>query len=415
MTAVGVIVEYNPFHNGHKWHLEMARRKTGCSHIIGIMSGNFVQRGEPAIFDKWKRAEMAVKEGIDLVIELPAVFAVRSAQHFAEGGVRLLASLGIVSHLCFGAECTDINLLKAMAEVSDRPETIHKIQSLMKDGVTYAAALATIIKDHCRLSEDEITLPNNILAVEYIKAIKKYAPYLIPTAISRVKANYHDTDITSSIASATAVRQSILANQTITSLVAQALPAGSLSIARQCLHDGRGPVTFPSLEKIILARLRMLTIKELESLPEVTEGLHNKIHSSALDAINIKDLLSLVKSKRYPFTRLQRILIHASLGTTKNIIAEFDERGPLYARILAFNSNGRQLLKYLNLTSKIPIIIKTAVYLNSKQRASQELSQLKHMLSIDTIASDMYFLGMPNAIWNRGGWDFRLSPLYIRD
>lgn len=391
----------------------MAKEKTGCSYVIGIMSGNFVQRGEPALFDKWKRAEMAVKAGVDLVIELPTVFAVRSAQFFAEGGVRLLASLGLVSHLCFGAECADLEVLQAMANTGSNPENIDKMQLLMKNGTTYAAALGAVIKEHSGVPIDTIAAPNNILAIEYIKAIKKYAPQLTPVAISRIYANYHDLNITAPIASATALRYEILAKKAVSHDVAKAISQEGALIINQCLQEGRGPITFSSLEKIILARLRMLTIRELENLPEVTEGLHNKIHKEALKATNIKELLSLIKSRRYPYTRLQRILIHALLGIKKADIIAFDQTGPLYAKILAFNTNGRYLLKELNKAAQIPTVVKTAAYLNSKQRASSELSSLQQMLAIDTIASDIYFLGMPNAKWNCGGWDFRLSPLYI--
>lgn len=413
MNTVGLIVEYNPFHNGHQWHIERARQATGCKYVIGVMSGNFVQRGEPAVFDKWKRAEMAVKSGVDLIIELPTVFAVRSAQFFAEGAVRLLSSLGLVTHLCFGAESPDIQTLNIMADASSNEQNIAKMQLLMKDGISYAAALGSVIEKQCSIQLESIASPNNILAVEYLKAIRKFAPQLIPMPILRKHSRYHDTEINAPLASATAVRREIITKRTITTKAEQAMPQDTAKIVGQCLNEGRGPVTFSALEKPILAQLRLLTLKQIEDLPEVSEGLHNKISDAVLKATSIEQLLTIIKSRRYPYTRLQRILIHALVGITKTDISTFDETGPLYARVLAFNACGRQILKKMTETASIPSIIKTAAHLNSKQRSIGNLTPFERMLAIDTLATDLYVLGMPNPNLSHGGWDFRCSPQYI--
>lgn len=413
MNAVGVIVEYNPFHNGHKLHIEMAKKKSGCSHVVGVMSGNFLQRGEPAIFDKWKRAEMAVAAGVDLVIELPAVFAVRSAQFFAEGGVRLLNSLGIITHICFGAEYANIEILRTVATAMRSPKAIEKMLLLMKEGLPYAGALGAVVEEFCNVPANVISSPNNILAIEYLKAISTFAPHLQPIAINRISSGYHDHTINTPLASATAIRCEILDSMIINETSAAALPKTSVNIASECLHEGRGPVTLASLSSMIMARLRTMSLHELAALPDVSEGLHYKICESALKAANVNELLALIKSRRYPYTRLQRILIHALLGTKKAALDSFTQMGPLYARVLAFNTGGRMLLKSMNHLAKIPTIIKTASYLNSKQRSSGELTPLQTMLGIDTLTSDLYVLGLPNSNWNSGGWDFRLSPIYI--
>ncbi|MPM17146.1 hypothetical protein SDC9_63531 [bioreactor metagenome] len=413
MNAVGLIVEYNPFHNGHKWHIEKAKQETGCKYVIGVMSGNFVQRGEPAIFDKWKRAEMAVTAGVDLIIELPTVFAVRSAQFFAEGAVRLLSSLGLVTHLCFGAECSDLETLNTLAHVSSSEQTIEKMQLLMKNGISYASALAAVIEQQCAIPLESIAAPNNILAIEYLKALKKYDLQITPVPIRRRHANYHDTEINAPYASATAIRREITAKLAITTDAGQAMSQETAQIAHQCLKEGRGPVTYSALEKLILARVRLLDLAELATLPDVAEGLHYKISEAALRAVNIQQFLTMIKSRRYPYTRLQRIIIHALIGTTQTDLYTFDQTGPLYARVLAFNENGRYMLKKMTETATIPKIIKTSVRLNSKQRSSGNLSPLERMLAIDTLASDIYVLGMPNPNLSYGGWDFRLSPQYI--
>jgi predicted nucleotidyltransferase len=413
MQAVGVIVEYNPFHNGHKWHINAAKKKSGCPFVIGVMSGNFVQRGEPAIFDKWKRAEMAIRGGVDLIIELPTVFAVRSAQYFATGGIRLLQSLGIVSHICFGAEHADLTMLKKIAAAADDLKTIDDMHMNLKLGNTYAAALGQALEKQYSLSPDLITSSNNILAVEYIRAIQKFAPNQIPIVISRQHSKYNDTCITTPFASATSIRQAIIKNMKITNELKLALPDTTLHILQHLFEEERGPVTLCNLSAIILAQLRTTSLKKLEQLPNVSEGLHYKIRDSSLKVANIQQLFSQLKSKRYTYTRLQRIIIHALLGTTQSQLVSFDEQGPQYARILAFNQNGRLLLKQIEQSSAIPIITKTTHYLNSKQRDKENLTLLQRMLSVDTVASDIYSLGMPPSKWNMGAWDFRYPALYI--
>lgn len=412
MTAVGMIVEYNPFHNGHKWHLDSAKNQTGCSCSIAVMSGNYMQRGEPAMFDKWARAQMAVLAGVDLVIELPVTSAVRSAQFFAEGGVRLLNSLGVVSHLCFGAECANLESLNEIANATTKPETIDNIKELMKNGISYAAALEKSINKICDVSQDLIKSPNNILAVEYLKALNKFAPNIQPIVVERRQSNYHDKYIDSPFASATAIRTEILNKSIDWNKIERAVPETTLKFIKQLLNNNSGPITPYVMSNLILAKIRTLSLRDIESLPEVSEGLQYKIHECSLNANSYENFLDLIKSKRYPRTRLQRIAIHALLGITKTSLSLFDERGPLYARILAFNEQGRGLLKKINQIASIPTIIKTTDFLNSKQRSSGILSPLQSMLAIDTIASDIFVLGIPEASLRSGGWDFRRSPIY---
>jgi predicted nucleotidyltransferase len=413
MKAVGVIVEYNPFHNGHKWHLNEAKKISGCPFVIGVMSGNFVQRGEPAIFDKWKRAEMAIRGGVDLIIELPAVFAVRSAQYFAAGGIRLLNSLGVVSHICFGAEDADLSILKKIATATDDIKVINDMQLNLKSGKNYAAALGQALEKFYSISPDIITASNNILAIEYLRAIEKFAPAQIPIAVTRQQSKYNDTTITTAFASATAIRQALIDTMMITEELKLALPSTTLHLLENILENKCGPVTLSTLSNIILAQLRITDLKKLEQLPTVSEGLHYKLRDCSLLAANTEQLISLLKSKRYTYTRLQRILIHALLGTTQAALANFDEQGPLYARVLAFNRNGRILLKQMAHQSMIPSITKTTHYLSSKQRDMDNLTPLQQMLSVDTLSSDIYSLGMPPSNWTAGGWDFRYPPLYI--
>lgn len=413
MQAVGIIAEYNPFHNGHKWQLDEARKQSGCPFVVGVMSGNFMQRGEPAIFDKWKRAEMAIRGGADLIIELPAVFAVRSAQYFATGGIRLLNSLGIVSHLCFGAEHADVTLLSNIATSVADAEVIKELHLHLQAGNTYAAALGKALQHKHHIPLDIIASPNNILAVEYLRAMEKFAPQLIPVPVTRQQSQYRDTNMTWPFASATAIRHALLQSMSITHEISSAIPQSTVTIINNLLAEQRGPVTFDNLSNVILAQIRTASLEKLAQLPSVSEGLHYKLRDSALRSANINQLFSLLKSKRYPYTRLQRIIIHLLLGTNQTQLASFDETGPRYARILAFNQQGRLLLKHMNQHSTIPIITKTTHFLHSNERDQSDRTPLQDMLAIDTVASDIYALGMPSSNWNVGAWDFRFPPLFI--
>lgn len=416
MQAVGLIVEYNPFHNGHQWHVQQAKKLSGCPAAIGVMSGNFVQRGEPSIFDKWTRAEMAVLGGVDLVLELPVMFAVRSAQFFAAGAVRLLSSLGVVKKICFGAENAEQEQFEKVTLAMEHPQFNIKLRQQLQAGYPYAAALGKTIEKECGMNAAVINSPNNILAVEYFRAIRKYAPNLMPIIIDRHQSGYHDREITSSFASATAIRQALLSNDpAVKKKIQEALPKTSFELILSRLNEQCGPVTMDSFSKMALYKLRSLSPEDLQKLPDVGEGLENRIYNCALQTGNIQEFYCLLKSKRYTMTRLQRMVIHALLGLKKAEVTQADKNGPLYARVLAFNQQGRTILKTLTDTASIPVINKAAVFLNSKQLRDcrENLSPLQNMLAADIFASDVYTLGMPISRWASGGWDFRHSPIYI--
>ena len=411
MKIAGIIAEYNPFHNGHALHIAMTRRNTGCSHPVAAMSGHFVQRGEAAIFDKWSRAEMAVRGGADLIIELPCIFSVRSAQYFATGGVRLLAALG-ATYLSFGAEQADLTELGKAAYAVDDPLFGQIFTRHITEGVTYAKALAATISEQTGLTEQLVGAPNNILAIEYLRAIKKWAPAIAPVAIPRMEAEYHDPVIQGTIASATAIRLAMITEIRLSEKIRQAVPFATYEKVAQLLDDRKGPITHSSFEAIMLAKLRSTPLITLENLPDVTEGLHHKIATASLHATNMEHFFTLLQSKRYPRTRLQRIVIHALLGTTKNDLAKHDATGPLYARILAFNDKGRELLRHYR--GACPLLLKTTSLLSSKQRNSATLTAAQKMLALDTQATDLFTLAMPGHHWRYGGWDFLRSPVYVK-
>ncbi|MDR7865394.1 MAG: nucleotidyltransferase family protein [Sporomusaceae bacterium] len=410
MRAVGIVAEYNPFHNGHRFHVEETRRQAGDAAIVAVMSGNFVQRGEPALFDKWTRAEMAVLGGVDVVLELPAAFAVRSAQFFAAGAVRLLASLGVVDRLSFGAEHPDLGALRRLAAAIDDEAVRTVMRERLDAGETYAAALGRSLAAASGLPPAMVASPNNILAVEYLRAIGRYAPAIVPCPVARRAAHYHDRVVAGEIASATAVRWALLGGRSEEAY--GALPVACREVAERCLAAGRGPVAWGDLALVLLAALRRASVAELAELPDVSEGLEFKLKAAG-GAGSLEELWSILKSKRYSLTRLQRMMVHALLLTRRAEVAAWDESGPLYARVLAFGERGRSLLRTVARRATVPVVTKTTHFLHGRELYGSELTPLQGMLALDSLATDVYSLGMPIPEWRRGGRDFRQSPLYV--
>lgn len=412
MHVNGIVAEYNPFHNGHLYHLEQSRKFSGINRTICVMSGNFTQRGDAAILDKWARAAIAVQAGVDLVIELPVVFAVRSAQNFALGALRLLDSLGIVKTLCFGAEHANYALLNEAAQISVSAEFKESLRKNLKLGQSYAAALSAALTESNSIPLHILSAPNNILGIEYLKAIQQNSSKIQPIILQRNMANHHDEQISSSIASATAIRNQLKNPLLDFSLLEKVIPACSYQAISSIYTNQSSFPDMHHLNTAILTILRTIKINELSQITGISEGLEYKFLDAALKSKTMYELLVRTKSKRYPLSRLQRILIHCLLGTNKKAIENFDQTGPLYARVLAFNTCGRTMLKELKSTSSIPIITKITDYLNTATRNRDAQTSLKKMLAIDTYATDIYSLCFAEN--RQGALDFTHSPIYIK-
>ncbi len=414
MRATGIIAEYNPFHNGHAYQAAQARQLSHADAVIAVMSGHFTQRGEITLIDKWHRAQTAILSGVDLVLELPAVFAVRSAQYFAAGGVRLLNSLGIVGHLSFGAEVAEMDLLKAAAIGMSDPMVVQALKQGLRSGKTYAAALAQALVIARHTTRDFIISPNNILAVEYLRAIGQYAPCMQPLPVSRIGSGYHDRELADAFSSATSIRQEIYQRAGLSQALCQTMPLATVSTLIDLLKEGTAPAKLSCLDNVILSKLRRIPQDQLFQTPEVSEGLENRLRRVALQTGSAEELLTLLKTKRYPFSRLQRILIHLLLGTQSSQINEFDTTGPLYARVLAMNEQGQAALRAISRRGTVPIITKTTSSLNSRTYHSRNLTPLQTMLAIDITATDLFTLCLPNPEKRQGGLDFRRSAIHCR-
>ena len=403
MKIVGLVTEYNPFHNGHLHHLKSSLEKTGATHSIAIMSGQFLQRGVPALVDKWQRAQMAVEAGIDLVIELPVMYATGSAEYFAEGAVAHLDALGCVDSLCFGSESGSIDGLQTIAQVliDEPPEFKHILKENLQKGLPYPTARSLALVNYIQDETIEALAasPNNILGIEYIKAILRLNSTITPHTVTRLQAGYHSTELQGNICSATAIRNHLVtSNRPIEELEAfmpqtsyKAIYSANMSEQYSTLNDYYSYLRY---------RIHTMSLEELRAIKDVGEGLENLIKASIKKADNIIDFIDLVKSKRYTQTRIQRILIHILLSIKAT---DYPQQAQAhYIRILAMNNKGKEILSSIRKTCETPIIT-TLSKLNSSD------SQLHKVLDQDILATDIY---MMNTRWNKAeyGLDYTTIP-----
>lgn len=392
MKICGIVAEYNPFHNGHGYHIRQTKKLTNCDTVIAVMSGNFIQRGVPALFDKWTRARMAIENDVDLVIELPTCYATSSAEYFAHGAIGILDALNCVEYLSFGSRYHDIEMLKRIASVlHNEPDQYKQLfQKELKKGISFPYARSNALKEFLKKEYDEKKLeavlldPNNILGIEYLKALLTYDSPITPCVIERIGGDYHSTNIVGNICSATGIREMLSSGNQ--SHLPDVVPGETLQILQEELTLGKAPMTLDAFESEILFLLRTLAPEELASISDVTEGLEHLMKKATLDSFTLQALLEKMKSKRYTQTRIQRILLHMLLGIKTTMLQEQKEF-PQYARVLAFSEKGEKLIPELMKTSKIPIVTSVAPFLKKATPAQKE------MLELDIRATNLYTLG----------------------
>lgn len=405
--VLGIIAEYNPFHNGHLYHLETSKKVTGAEYTIAIISGHFTQRGSTSIIDKWSKTKMALNNNIDLVIELPTIYSISSAENFADGAIKILNSLGIVDYLSFGSETSDIDILKDISDILYNEPSDYKkllIDELNK-GLSFPKARENALLKYIKITSslakfdikkyiDILSSPNNILGIEYLKALKKYNSNIKPVCVKRNGSDYNSTDISvqknnnlNSIGSATAIRELIKSKnyEAIKSLV----PSSSYSILTNCLNDGCIIPDLNVFEKEIIYILRKMSIDEIANLPDVSEGLEFSIKKAANSCNTINELLDIIKSKRYTVTRLQRIFLYALLGISKKDMEISKKIEKPYVRILGFNENGKKLVSEIALKNPdIALITSVKKFVDSNSN-----NDLKLLLDKDLFATDVYSIG----------------------
>ena len=376
MRIFGIVAEYNPFHNGHLYQIQETRRK-GASHIIAVMSGNYVQRGDVAIIDKFKRAELAVKCGVDMVIELPTPYALSSAEFFANGAISILSSLGCVDGISFGSECGDINALKDTAIAVNSLTNSNELKLLLKDGNSYPSAIQMLTKNKYGENISGIlSHPNNLLGIEYLKAIRNLNSDFDVVTIKR-KSVHHDSNIPSEkMASASFIRNTVLNNNFDENFVPREVNEAIK------IYQNKGNISdINNFNQIMLYKLRTMSIENISKIPDVSQGLENRIFSCIKSANSIEELMFLIKTKRYPMAKIRRILLLALL----DIDNSYMKIRPPYARILAVNSKGCEILRIAKDSSEIPVS-------TSLLKLSKFSDETRKFCECEAKATDIYAL-----------------------
>lgn len=403
MKVVGIVTEYNPFHKGHKFHIDEAKRITGADYVIAVMSGDFVQRGAPAIINKYDRTLMALNNGVDLLLELPACYATASAQYFALGAVALLNSLGIVDYICFGSECGDISALSRAASLFHKPsESFQNIlYSYIREGYTYPAARAKATEQILTSDEEDekssnndsdnimklISEPNNILGIEYLRALLQLDSSIKPFTIKRYKAPYHESIINhNSISSATAIRCILEKAEGLSDLSSlnSSIPKNIIDYFIEN-HYSTYPITLEDFSSIIKYKLMSETSLELSKHQDLSSDIADRIKNIDICNQSVTDLAQSIKTKNITLSRVNRALIHVLLNIKSASFSEYkDDDIIYYARVLGIKKEASHLVRKIKKYERLPVITKVAA-------ANKQLSPLGlQMLNQDIFATHLY-------------------------
>lgn len=380
MKILGIIAEYNPFHNGHMYHIEKAKEKIKPDYIIVLMSGSFTEQGNVGIYNKFDRANLALECGADAVIELPTIYAVSSAENFASGAVKILNDMGIITHIAFGSECKNIKILDnvAIKYINFKERIVSETKKIMKSGLSSVSARDMVLKSILTNHEyNEISGSNNILAIEYLMALKTLNSRIQPVLIERVGIDHIDeqTPLNSSFASATSIR-ALLSKNNINDLK-KFVPENTFKLFQT--NKALNNEDFYSLLKYEILKLNK---SELKNIYEVAEGLENKIYDALKISDTYKELVENIKSKRYSLGRIKRILIYILLGITKEKYKMLQEVS--YVRLLKIKEDKTNLLSIISKATNIPLITK----INDDLFKELEIN-ISDSLKLDMLATDI--------------------------
>lgn len=393
----GIVAEFNPFHNGHAALAAHARRG-GATGLVAVMSGNFVQRGSPAVTDKRVRAEAALRCGVDLVLELPLPYAVAPAQRFACGAVELLAATGRVDGLLFGSECGDVRALRVLAEAVDAPTLQPGLRAQLAKGNTFARARERALA--AELGDEQAALlanPNNALAVEYLRAAGQlgWQPEVI--TLQRLGAAHDSGEAWGEYASASMLRL----HAGDFALLGRYVPPLAAEVYARAFVAGLYPADPSRLETAILARLRGLTLPELAELPDLSEGIENRLYSAIRGAPTLSALESALKTKRYTMARVRRLIFSAFLGVTHRDA----HTSPPYIRVLGFTPRGREILSAMKGVSKLPVS-------QSLARLRERGGACERFAALEELATDLYALALPRP--PGCGYEYLASAVFLK-
>lgn len=400
MQAVGIVVEYNPFHNGHLHHVQEAKRTTNSDVAVAIMSGQFLQRGEPALVDKWHRTKMALASGVDVVVELPYIFSTAQANQFAAGAVKILHAMQC-STLAFGSEQGSIApFLNSFHLIeNNRNQYNRTIKEQIQLGKSYPQALFFAyeqLKQQHPNSYIDLAQPNNILGFHYVEAIQHMNSPMQPTTIQRIAAGYHDSiDIHQKIASATGIRKALFSGMSLAE-VSQFLPAASVEQLVQWQQTHQKFAAWETFWPLVKYAILRHTPAQLRQYADVAEGLENSLIKHASYSNSFSEFMNALKSKRYTWTRLQRMITHIYTGITKEQLHAHTE--PTYLRILGMNANGQRYISSIKKSLSLPLISRVAAVSDP-------------ILALDLKATQMYQLGIEQFSTQKIGEDYKTPPI----
>ena len=387
MKVSGIVCEYNPFHNGHNYHIKKTR-ENGATHIVAVMSGNFVQRGDVAVISKFERAKAAVQNGVDLVLELPVPYALSSAEGFAGAALYILNSIGCVDELSFGSECGNIDTLVDAAKASMACSESPQLRKLLDSGYSYPSAVHELAEQqYGKALGDLFGSANNILAIEHIKAISNLNSRIKPFTVKRKNAGHDHTDVVENFASASFIRQNV---KDIT--YSDLMPKSMFQTLSAAVANGE-TASMANLEKAVMYRMRTITPAQLRNVPDVGQGLEYRIYE-ARSASTVQEMMEQIKTKRYTMSRIRRIFLNALLGITKDDI----KTPPAYARILAVNERGTDILAIAKQKSRLHMSTSLA-------KLSEINAVTERFAELESFSTDIYNLALdkPGAV----GTDYR--------
>ena len=382
MKVLGIIAEYNPMHTGHIYHINEAKKITNSDYVIAIMSGSFTEQGNIAMLDKFTRAKEAINSGVDLVIELPTIYAVSDGGSFANKAIQILNDLNIVDSICFGAETDNISKLNNIANtiVVNEEKIWDDIKENLKKGISFANARNEALKIF--LKDDEINLvntPNNILGIEYLKSIITLNSNITPYCIKRESNDFNDNIITQEYTSSTSIRKYLEDGKDIQNI--------SEYISKNTLNSILNSKVLFNKDIFEILKYKIITMfnEKLRNIYGITEGLENKIQSEIIDSYTYEDFIFKLKSKRYELSKIKRMLIHILLDTTKEDFEKLKDSNSNYAHVLAFNHDKKEILSYMSKNSNIPIL--TSINDNTLAKLTQNQRKL---IDYDLNASNIY-------------------------
>jgi predicted nucleotidyltransferase len=396
MTVAGIVAEYNPFHNGHKTQIEYIKSNLGVDYVVIVMSGNFTQRGTPAMMDKYARTEIALNSGADLVLELPLYYSVSSAEYFGSGAVALLDKLGVVNYLCFGSESGNIDIISDVAKILNTKsgQLDSLIKTKIKQGLSYPVARSQAIGEIIPNSYehvDAMNYPNNILGIEYIKAINKRKSSMIPYTNKRVGSGYHARMVSNTLSSALAIRQSVESNKSI-KMISELVPDYCYKYMDEN-YNKTFPVWSNDISSMLKYKLLLDAGKGYTEYVDVNKDLSDKIKKNLNKYVSFEQFCDLLKSKDVTYARVSRCLIHILLNIKKDNLKKFVANDyAMYARILGLKKEASPLLNAIKKESKIPLISKLADARNILDEDAMKMleSDIEAAHIYDTIITDKF-------------------------